>query len=178
VATPQSPLSSLYPSGYPACVIAGSAANLRLFIPGKPIPKGRHRSRIVNPKQANKSPWVQHYPDEATATWEERVLQHVQLQLRLIGQAGDDEELRLPFKNRVLITLRFNFERPKSTPKRVRYPVQSRTDLDNLEKAIYDALQNARVLVNDNIITDNANCKRYADDNHPEGVEIDLTALL
>ncbi len=164
------------PLGFPAASVAGSAASLQLFVSGKPVPKGRPRGRAVTPKGGGK-PWIQFYTDEGTVTWEAWVAHRVVEQVTHLEVLGDSD-LRLPFAGRVLVSLRFNFERPKSTPKSVLYPVKNRTDVDNLAKAVLDALQNARVLVNDNIVTDLTVIKRYADDAHPEGVEIDITALM
>jgi Holliday junction resolvase RusA-like endonuclease len=128
------------------------------------------------PKGGGK-PFIQFYTDEQTVGWEGWVAAQVQHQLMSLEFEGD-VDVPLPLTERVLITLQFNFERPKSTPKSVLYPVKSRTDVDNLAKAVLDALQNARVLSNDNIVTDLTVSKRYVDDDHPEGVEIDITGLI
>jgi Holliday junction resolvase RusA-like endonuclease len=147
---------------------------LRLFIPGRPVPKGRPRGRAVTPKGGKT--FVHFYTDDATVSWEDQVAKAALAELTRISLTGD-EDLVLPFQGRCLVQLRFNFERPKSTPKSVQYPVKSRTDVDNLAKAVLDALQNARLIINDNIVTDLTVCKRYADEGHPEGVEIDITHL-
>jgi Holliday junction resolvase RusA-like endonuclease len=178
VATPQSSHHPTYPAGLPAAVVAGRAASLTLFSAGKPEPKGRPRARTVTPKDGRKA-WVQIYTDEITVGWEERVEHQVKEQLVwLTAQSLDDQVLTLPFRERVLITLRFNLDKPKSTPKSVLFPVKSRSDVDNLAKAVLDALQNAGVLCNDNIVTDLMVVKRYSDDAHPQGVEVDVTGLL
>lgn len=169
-----SPLSSPYPDGFPAAVVVGSAVSLRLFIPGKPVPKGRPRGRAV--QKAGAKAWVQFYSDENTVTWEQWVAGQVTQQLIRLSVA-DGSKAAMPFEGRTLISLRFNFVKPKSTPSSVLYPVKSRTDVDNLAKAILDALQNAQVLVNDNIVTDLTAIKRYVSDGHPEGVEIDITSV-
>lgn len=147
-----------------------------LFVPGKPVPKGRPRGRAVNPKSGGKA-FIQFYTDESTVGWESWCASQALEQLIRI-ELADGPDIKLPFTGRVLMTLRFNFEKPKSTAKSVLYPVKSRTDVDNLAKAVMDALQNARVLGNDNIVTDLMIQKRYADSDHPEGVEIDITALM
>lgn len=106
-------------------------------------------------------------------------------QLALLAQVDDGQTLALPFQERVVMFLRFNLQKPKSYPSTVTMPVHSRKDVDNLAKAVLDALQvprkeddtGAGVLANDNIVTDLLTCKRYADADHPVGVEIDLTGL-
>ena len=40
-------LFSLVPDGFPEVAVSGATAWARLFIPGEPVPKGRHRSRVV-----------------------------------------------------------------------------------------------------------------------------------
>lgn len=143
---------------------------------GEPIPKGRPRTKVVTPKGGR--PFAQIYTDEQTRDWEERVVRYVQDQLRRLAAQDDGQELALPFRGRVLVSLRFNLAKPKSYSASVTMPVTSRSDVDNLAKAVLDALQNAQVLANDNIVTDLVTCKRYADEEHPVGVEVDLTGWI
>ena len=167
-----------YPPGYPAAAVSLSAAFLTLFIPGKPEPKGRPRARAFAPKDGGKVR-AQIYTDEVTVGWEARVEHHIREQLRWISRTtAGDEELVLPFSKRVLLSLRFNLAKPVSTSKFVLYPVKARSDVDNLAKAVMDSMQKAGVLTNDNIVTDLSVSKRYADADHPEGVEADITGLL
>lgn len=163
-----SPHPATYPAGFPAVDVVGRATALRLFVLGRPAPKGRPRGRVVNPHGAK--PFVTFYTDEATQKWEAWVVHEVDKQLRQL-------DCVLPLTGRTLVTLRFNLERPKSIPITVKFPVKNRTDVDNLAKAVLDALQNCHVLSNDCIVTDLAISKRYADSEHPEGVEIDITGL-
>jgi len=139
-----------------------------MFIPGKPVPKGRPRGRVV--QRPGKKAFVQFYTDSSTVQWESTVAQVLRQQAARLG-------LPLPFVGRCLVHLRFNLEKPKSTPKSVMFPVKSRTDVDNLAKAVLDGMQNAQILINDNIVTDLTVTKRYADDDHPLGVEVEITAL-
>lgn len=130
----------------------------------------------MNPKGGGKT-FVQVYTDHSTATWEQTVALVAKEQIRRIPQ-DDDGEIRLPFDGRVLLEMRFNLERPKSLPKAIKYPMRSRSDVDNLAKSVMDGLQKAGILSNDNIVTDLAVQKRFADAEHPEGVEIDVTTLM
>lgn len=158
------------PTGYPAALVAGHAANLLLFIDGKPVPKGRPRSRITNGAR----PYVHVYTPPTTATWETHIETCVRTQIRELNC----RDLVLPFAGRVLMDVRFNFRRPKSTPLTVLWPTKSRSDVDNLVKAILDAVQNAGVMVNDCLVTDLNIRKRFADQDHPEGVEVDVTGIM
>lgn len=165
-----SPLIATHGQGPGAsATVAGRVTLLTFFVSGKPVPKGR-------PRASMRGDSVQMYTDDATLTWEQNVGWQVKQQLMALAMVPDGDEIRLPFQGRVVAHLRFNFEKPKSTPKSVLFPVKSRTDVDNLAKAILDALQNINVLVNDNIVTDLTCTKRYVEDGHPQGVEIELTA--
>lgn len=75
----------------------------------------------------------------------------------------------------MIVNLRFNFTKPKSTPKKVTNKL-TKPDWDNLAKGVMDALQNLGLYRDDAQVTDCTTCKRFADADHPEGVEIDVTA--
>jgi Holliday junction resolvase RusA-like endonuclease len=169
-----SPVTATHPGAFPSVSAVGEAVSLTFYIAGKPVPKGRPRGRAV--MKAGGKPWVQFYSDPATVDWEKYVSRRVLDQLDELAARDDDIAIALPFTERCLVTLRFNLAKPKSTPK-AQFPVKSRTDVDNLAKAVLDSLQNAGLIANDNIITDLTVSKRYADEDHPEGVEIDITAL-
>lgn len=166
--TEVAPLAASHGSGPGAsATIAGRVTLLTLFVNGKPQPKGRPRSAV------GKDGRVHVFTDDNTLTWEQNVGWQVKQQLIALGMS---QSLPLPFQGRVVAHLRFNFDKPKSAAKTVLFPVKSRTDVDNLAKAILDALQNVGVLVNDNIVTDLTCTKRFSEVGHPQGVEIELTA--
>lgn len=123
-----------------------------------------------------KAPWVQFYGQDETKKWEEQVGWHALHQLRSI-KLDADEDFTLPIQGcRIIAQLRFNFDKPKSYPKSVVHHVR-RPDLDNLSKALLDGLVVARVLEDDGFVTDLTQLKRYADAEHPAGVEVELTCL-
>lgn len=126
----------------------------------------------MSPKQ--RASFVNVYTPETTKDWESHVSTSVQTQLRDLAC----RELAIPFTGRVLVSLRMNLRRPKSTPKSVQWPIMSRSDVDNLAKSILDAAQNAGLMVNDCLVTDLDVRKRFADDIHPEGVELDVTGMM
>jgi Holliday junction resolvase RusA-like endonuclease len=56
------------------------------------------------------------------------------------------------------------------------YPIR-RKDADKLQRAVFDALVQGRVLVDDGRVTDAHVKKRFADSEHPEGAEIMVEEL-
>ena len=136
--------------------------------------KERPRSRVVTPRGGK--PFVQVYPPAKTKAWEEHVAFHGRGQLLKIELEGEDD-FTLPIEDmRVLMSIRFNLRKPVSYPKSVVHAVK-KPDLDNLVKGVLDGLVQARVLGDDNLITDMQLMKRYADADHPPGVEVELTCL-
>lgn len=76
-----------------------------------------------------------------------------------------------------MVDMRFNVKRSASTPKKILYPMKG-ADVDNLCKSVLDALQNVNCLQDDKTVTDISACKRFADVDHPEGVEVEMTVWL
>jgi len=140
----------------------GSVWSLSLFVAGTPVPKARPRV-------------TEHgtFTPRTTQSWENTVAWEVTSQVAALRNRG--ARLPLPFSERVILGLRFNLRRPKSTPKRVEHKL-TKPDYDNLAKAVTDALQNAELFVDDNLVTDATIAKRFASDERPEGVEIEVTA--
>jgi Holliday junction resolvase RusA-like endonuclease len=122
-----------------------------------------------------KKPFVQFYPDRKSADYEEYAGQCALFQLRKVELEGTGDDYTLPVRDcRILAQFRFNIPRPK-TVKRLHVTVKP--DVDNLAKSILDALVQGGVIHDDNLVTDLVTLKRYADADHPEGVEVDLTCL-
>jgi Holliday junction resolvase RusA-like endonuclease len=166
------------PAGFPACFIAGAAVSFSLFVAGTPVPKGRPRTRVVQPKESGAKAWAQIYSPHETVGWEEMVI--VQVRQQLVGLQLTEprlSQLEMPLSGRGLLSMRFNLPRPKSLPKRVQFPMKSKSDWDNLAKSVQDALQLAGLILNDAMITDGSAAKRFAAPGHPVGVEIDLTVM-
>lgn len=168
------PLFASYPAGFPSGVGAGRSLALQLFLPGAPKPKGRHRARAVTPG-GGRRPYVQFYPDKDTEEWEINAGEALRVQLLAVEIQGDDD-FTLPLDGRILMTLRFNMRKPSGYPKRVTQHVV-KPDLDNLCKSILDALVMAKVIVDDNSITELTLAKHYEEQGHPEGIEIDMTVI-
>jgi len=177
-------LFAVHPAGHPAAVVAGRAVSLTLFIPPRPIkkpadrgiePLHRHRVKVITPSGGK--PLPQMYPDPRSEAWEEWVAKQAFEQLMQVPTQGEGEDFTLPLREmRVLVNLRFNLPKPKSYPKRVVHHVK-KPDIDNYAKAVIDGLVKGRIIEDDGLITDLAIQKRYLEPGHPEGVEVDLTAL-
>lgn len=152
-----------------------------MFIPadkeaGQAIePLHRHRVRVIQKQGAKAFPQV--YPDPRSAKWEDYVAQTAVEQIRAVETRGDGEDFTLPLSEcRVLMTVRFNLPKPKAYPKRVVHHTK-KPDLDNYAKAVLDGLVKGRIIEDDGLVTDLMILKRYVEPGHPEGVEIDLTAI-
>lgn len=144
-------------------------------MPGEAVYKQRHRARVATGK--NGKPYVQFYPDKKSADYEEYAGQCVLFQLRRVKVEGEGQDFTLPVTDcRIIAHIRFNILKPKSYSKAVVH-MTKKPDLDNLVKSILDALVQGGVIHDDNCITDLYTMKRYVDDAHPEGVEVDLTVL-
>lgn len=137
---------------------------ISFFVPGLPVGKGRHRSAplMKNGKPVigkGGRPIIIHHSDPKTVQYENLVA--------LIGR----EEMggRNPFAGAIEITLRILLKIPKSMPKYKREKVAagslvpiSKPDVDNVEKAICDAL-NHIVWIDDSQIVDVAKRKRFSE---------------
>lgn len=158
--------------GVPEAFVAGLALNLKLYIWGTPVPQARPRGRVVAPQ--GRKPFVQFYEEKKSSDWQDEVAFQARKQIMGIPVTGGD--FKLPAKGRVLMTIRFNVNKPKSYPASVVYPTK-KPDIDNLAKAVMDGLVKGGIIEDDNMVTDLLAYKRYVSLDHPEGVEIDLTVL-
>lgn len=155
----------------PAALVAGPVF-VQFELEGKPGHKGRHRSRIVVPKEAwssdgrnrwlnqaaVKKMWIQHYPDEATEAYE-RILREA---------AGLFMRRRAPTERPLALLIHVFREVPVSWSKKDRRAAlagailpASKPDADNHLK-IVDAL-NGVVWKDDSQVCDARVIKRYSD---------------
>jgi Holliday junction resolvase RusA-like endonuclease len=167
------PLFEDHPTRAPTAWVAGRTVSLSFFIAGTPLAKARPRARVVQPKGGKA--WVQFYSDDKSVAWEDTVGVLAKQQIMGMTVQGN-RDFRLPLEGRTIITLRFNLTKPASYSKSVVHMVK-KPDVDNLSKAVLDGLVKARILADDNAITDNYVYKRYVAPGHPEGVEVDLTVV-
>lgn len=139
-------------------------------------PLHRHRVKVITPTKGGR-PFPQMYADPRSEAWEAHVADSVVEQLLQTPTQGQGEDFVLPLEEcRVLLTLRFNLPKPKSYPARVVHHTK-KPDIDNYAKAVIDGLVKGRIMADDGMITDLMIQKRYIEPGHPEGVEIDLTAI-
>lgn len=172
MATRQAPESEVDGDRAARAVITESAAFFELFIPGDPVAKGRPQAKVITPKGGR--PFPQFYTPAKTREFEDRVAQMALLKLRACEPDGD-LDFTLPIQNcRILASIRFNMRKPKSQTN-AHHIVKP--DVDNLGKAVLDALVQGRVMGDDNCVTDLMIMKRYADIEHPVGIEIELTCI-
>lgn len=127
---------------------------------------------------AGKKPFAQFYADPRSAKYEQFVADQARSQVLAAEVVGDgNRDFTLPLSEcRVLMTVRFNLVKPVSYSKRVRHHTK-KPDVDNYAKAVLDGLVKGKILADDGLVTDLTACKRYVEAGHPEGVEVDLTAI-
>lgn len=157
----------------PEWVRTESIIYAKFIVLGAPKPKARPRT-VRNPHTG----FVQTFTPDTTVTWEQAIGWQVKQALSVVA-LDDPKGLEfLPLEGRLMIDMRFNLKRPKSLSKKVEYPMTARGDYDNLAKSVTDALQGINVIADDKTVTDSTILKRFADQDHPEGVEIEMTAWL
>ena len=110
-----------------------------IFIPGKPRGEGRPRSRIAF---KDGRPFIIVYPDNTAKEWKKCVQAHFEMKW---NRPSNDSPCR--------VDIFFYLPRPKKymRNKDPNGPILSGTsfDRDNLDKAVLDAMQRARVFEND-----------------------------
>lgn len=128
---------------------------IKFTVYGYPVPKARARTvRLPNGKMTS-------YTPKKTAAWEESI--------RLQALACRPEKL---LDGPLELNATFYLLRPKSRPKRMKYP-DTKPDLDNLGKSLIDALEGL-IFTNDSRIVDKVLRKRYGE---PPRVEINIKPI-
>ena len=145
---------SLFP-GLDGALVPGGAVFFSLTLRGKPQHKGRHRSRIVQPK--GKKPFIHNYPDPETEAFEKTLAQAAALKMG--RRSPTDQPLCL-----LVIASR---EIPQSWSRKDRESAlagrtlpTSRPDWDNYGKIT--AALNGVVWLDDSQVVDGRSIKRYA----------------
>lgn len=150
----------------PRAQASGSVVVLSFFIQGLPVAKARPRfgkDRYGRPRT---------YTPQETVDWENEIGWQARAAVSKMQVPGG---LKLPFTERVASELTFFMHKPKSYPKKTTV-MNKKPDLDNLSKAVLDGLSKARIIKDDNIVTDEINRKRYAQvEGVPTGVLVELT---
>ena len=164
--------SSINPQFFEASLGSGQKLiTISYRVVGEPKPKGRPRV-VRNPRTG----FINTYTPKTTVDWEKEVAQQSIVAINLIKIAYGEESIPL-LQGRIAVHLRFNIKRPKSAPKSIEYPLKG-ADIDNLGKSILDSLQGASIIKDDKTVSDISWIKRFADEDHPEGVEIEIMAWI
>ena len=132
--------------------------SITFIVPGPPVGKGRHRTRVISPKSGGK-PFAMNYPDEKTVNYENLV----KMSFRQI-HCGNPKE------GPIHLSIIACFPIPASTPKRLSheminesYPVTKKPDIDNIAKAIIDGLNG--VAFRDDAQVYSIECTKYYSQN-------------
>lgn len=131
--------------------------SIKIVIPGAPVPKGRHRARIVQPRF--KPAFIHFYQDADTEAYEARVAQEAGLVMRgrgkLLGPLGVNV---MAF---VTIPESWSLKQKQRAIEGTMLPV-TRPDADNYLKCCLDAM-NGIVYKDDSQVVDMKVQKRYAE---------------
>lgn len=129
---------------------------------GEALPQPRPRAALIRPRDPLKRPFVQVYDPADAKAWKSAVA----------AQVIESRDLSMPWAGPLALSLVFYFLRPKSLPKRVTRHAK-RPDVDNLAKAVLDALRSI-AYQDDGQITKLEVEKRYGE---KPGVSIALRRL-
>lgn len=99
---------------------------ITLMIKGKPVPQGRPRFRIVQPK--GKAPFASCYDPAESRAWKEEIKRQ--------AIASGHQML----EGALSMELTFHMLRPKSLPKKIVHHMK-KPDVDNLAKAVKDGME-------------------------------------
>lgn len=133
---------------------------ISFFVPGEPVPKGR--PRIFRMKNGGIGAYT---PDKTTA-WEQTVKYHASQIVKAAGMAEGALEVEMDFR----------LPRPASVSVKKRPLPMVKPDLDNLEKAVMDAL-NKMVWKDDAQVCVKVSGKRYAGDGEEIGVWVTVQSI-
>jgi len=130
----------------------GGVVQASYFVPGNPIPAPRPRMGKYHVYHAaNADQWMH--------------------SIMLFSSI----KIHAPLEGPIEVNLQFLFDKPKKDTHR--FWMEHKPDLDNLEKAVLDALTKARKWKDDSQVVRLQSIKRYAaDDEHP-GVHIEIATL-
>jgi Holliday junction resolvase RusA-like endonuclease len=140
---------------------------IRLFVPGDPVPKGRPRAFRMGRAR------IGHYTPKKTRDWETEARRIARIAMR------SRDPLEVPVRLEVMAV----FAAPESWPRWKRSLVTaerifptSRNDMDNVVKAVSDAL-NGVVWLDDSLVVDLVARKRYGSETVPPGVYAAIVPL-
>lgn len=134
---------------------------LSFFVPGIPVAKGRPRARGFIRKNGKLGASM--YTPDKTAHWENIVRD------RAIAYAPPE-----PIDKPIRLQMDFYMPKPKSAKKRL-YP-SVRPDVDNLSKALMDAM-NGIIWADDALVCQKHSSKYYATEPSQVGVSVEIKTM-
>jgi len=132
---------------------------IKIWIPGQPVAKGR-------PRFAKRGKFTKVFTDEKTARWENLVA--LATAASMVGKK--------PMEGALLVDAIFWLKRPKSIPKKVKFPVK-KPDLDNMVKALLDGMTQGGIWGDDSQVVDLASGKRYELEGQGVGVSVTVAEM-
>jgi Holliday junction resolvase RusA-like endonuclease len=141
---------------------------MKIIIPVVGIPKGQPRARAFVRRGCNHAGI---YNPTTADDWKACVYLAARQAMQEAGFSGWAKDVPLCVHRAYL------FPRPKRLRDRTGVPHVGKPDMDNLDKATYDAMQNAGVFHNDSQVSDGSERKRYADPGVATGAIITIEEL-
>lgn len=132
--------------------------SIKITVPGEPVPKARHRARIVTPRF--KPPFIHFYQDSATEKYEQQIALVSQMMMQGRGLILGALEVHVTAWVAVP-TSWSDVKRSKAINGEIR-PI-SRPDSDNYAKAALDGM-NGVVFKDDSQVVDLHVSKRYSEE--------------
>lgn len=155
-----------------ATAAAPAAVSLTFFVRGNPVTKGSLVPRHRFHPNGQCSVWVTEEHDARLKEWRALIATAAK---RAMGQ-------RPPFYGPVRVVTTFYFARPKSHKADQRAVpwvfVNKRNDLEKLERAVYDAISDSAIWLDDSQVVSHDSQKVYAGEGEHPGVMVTLEALL
>lgn len=142
--------------------------SIKIIIPGEPVPKGRHRSRIVYPR--HKAAFIHNYPDPQTEKYESMIAKEAAIVMA--GKGLITGALSIVVMAWVLVPQSWSIKKQVKAIEGEIIPV-TRPDADNYLKCCLDAM-NGIVYKDDAQFVDMRVSKRYSD--NPR-LEIEIFAV-
>ncbi len=132
---------------------------ITFFVAGKPVPQPRQRHKILKTRSGND--FVHNYTSKT----------HMVQGWKALVYYAAKSNITSMITGPVRLSLHFYLPKPKSVKRK--YPFV-KPDVDNLAKAVMDALTIASIYTDDARVIDMDMKKRYADTENPMGVHITI----
>ncbi len=131
---------------------------ISFFVPGTPVAKGRPRAYKMH------NGHIGTYTPDKTVDWERKVRSYAY-----------DVKPATPLDGPLTVCIEFTLLKPKSVSKKRQFP-SVKPDLDNLEKAVLDAM-NGLIYTDDALICRKYGAKWYTNDASQVGVSVEIKTM-